>query len=276
MRLGAQKFFPPNPDLPHNQDFSKWFTFSEDINLPKDDIVEIPYTITVPEDAKPGGHYATVFVEQKNDEEDPNAIQTVTRIGSLFILRVEAEGVNESINIEEVEVSFETEGENEKKLILDVYLKNSGNVHLVPGGKISLLSPEGETVGVGEREAVTDGQGITQNTKEVDYVRFNKQKFLILPGQTRKYTEEINSKDIVNGSYIADIALDYKNGRKKMSEYQLSFNSNDNDLEITNRTTTIPVSAKVEKSTKNVKWLYPTIAILMVLMGVGVYIKRKK
>ena len=116
--------------------------------------IVIPVTVSIPLDAEPRGYYGALIVSNEPDVlEDPstaNQGQTriVSRIGALFLLRINGEGV-ESGNIEDFKiigpqkVFYENRPDG-----FEVSFKNDGNVHLVPYGKISISNILGKDVAV--------------------------------------------------------------------------------------------------------------------------------
>ena len=69
---------------------ASWFTLPEGpITLEAGERKVVPITITPPEDAEPGGHYATVFFGTSAPNiDDPGSLALSTKLGSLFLLRV--------------------------------------------------------------------------------------------------------------------------------------------------------------------------------------------
>lgn len=72
---------------------AEWITFSEnEYSLAVGESVEIEFTITVPDDASGGGHYAAIYAQIANAADGLNAF---SRIGSLLLVHVDGE-INES------------------------------------------------------------------------------------------------------------------------------------------------------------------------------------
>ncbi len=93
----------------------------------------VTFLIEIPEDAPPGGHYASILASIGGGE----ASQGVTvgqRVGSLVILRVAGE-VIETANL----VSLGAPGLAAKgPIVFNVLVRNSGNVHLRPAGTLTV------------------------------------------------------------------------------------------------------------------------------------------
>ena len=92
-------FAPSNP----RADAFAWVSFDQAKYRaePRETIV-VPYTITVPEDAAPGGHYGTIFAEVQPPEGESNLARK-KRVGSILYItttgEVKLEGTTKSITI---------------------------------------------------------------------------------------------------------------------------------------------------------------------------------
>jgi hypothetical protein len=74
-----------------NTDLESWITFSKDtFSIEPNQTIKVPYSIAVPADATPGGHYAVLFAETQPPEStgDTNSVQRKKRIGSLVYATV--------------------------------------------------------------------------------------------------------------------------------------------------------------------------------------------
>lgn len=81
-------------------DLYSWLTLSKDrFHLDSAKKITIPYTLTVPEKASPGGHYGVVFIEvlpTQNEQEATqpgNRIDRKKRLGTIFYTTVQGEVV---------------------------------------------------------------------------------------------------------------------------------------------------------------------------------------
>lgn len=96
---------------------------------------EINFNIEIPADAEAGGHYAVLFFGPKVVSGQPGVVTTISKIGSLFLLRVEGP-IKEKAEIKEFSTS--------KRFYLSppvdflIRLENQGNVHLKPYGVIEI------------------------------------------------------------------------------------------------------------------------------------------
>jgi hypothetical protein len=112
----------------------------------------IPVTITIPKTASPGGYYSAVLVSnapaviaQAASSTISNAI-IISRLGTLFFIRVNGQadvtGQLQDFRIGGASKSFYDSG----PFTFEVLFNNSGNVHLVPYGVISIKNLLGREV----------------------------------------------------------------------------------------------------------------------------------
>lgn len=113
----------------------------------------IPITVTIPIDAEPRGYYGAlivsnepeVFGEEQSKEAEGKA-RLVSRIGSLFFLRINGEG-KELGSLEDFKILGPSKAFYESNPRgFEILFKNDGNVHLVPYGKIIVRNMLGKDV----------------------------------------------------------------------------------------------------------------------------------
>lgn len=114
----------------------------------------IPVTVSVPIDAEPRGYYGALIVS--NEPEvlgDSQSTQTegkarlISRIGSLFLLRINGEG-KEAGYLNNFKVIGPSKSFYEKRPSgFEISFNNTGNVHLVPHGIITIKNILGKEVG---------------------------------------------------------------------------------------------------------------------------------
>ena len=115
--------------------------------------ITIPVTISVPSNAEPRGFYGALIVSNDPDKLSPEAIKDtagqtriISRIGSLFLLRINGEGIEQG-NLE----SFKLIGPSQtfystRPTGFEIAYKNTGNVHLVPYGTITIKNIFGQII----------------------------------------------------------------------------------------------------------------------------------
>ena len=113
----------------------------------------LPVEIFIPEDAEPGGLYGSVIISttplpfgEEDKEEAAGQVRLVSRVGTLFFIRVKGEVEEEGFL-----KSFSTRGDKryfEKGPIpFSILLENKGNIHLTPYGVIEITNLLGKKVG---------------------------------------------------------------------------------------------------------------------------------
>lgn len=76
-------YVPNYEEKKQNTDLYTWITFEKkEYTLNPGQNVNVPYTITVPSDAAPGGHYGVIFAETQADESN-GQIARKKRVGSI-------------------------------------------------------------------------------------------------------------------------------------------------------------------------------------------------
>jgi len=172
-RLGAEKIFNvTEEDIIGSRDLAKAVVLLGDdrgpyslkdilnipsalIKIPHGQKVFLPVTISVPANAQPGGMYGSVVVSvasspqtgATNEGASIASNPVITRLAALFFVRVAGPvaeqgkltqfslGGNRSILFENDPVNF------------DLVFENTGNIHLVPNGMITITNLAGAPVG---------------------------------------------------------------------------------------------------------------------------------
>jgi len=154
---------------------------------------EIPFSINVPKDAEPGGHYCSVLFQIGGDAKiQGGGASVASRVGSLILLRVSG-NVKEDASVE----SF-TSNKNyfEKGPIgLDLRVKDNGNNHISPKGTIVITNIFGQKVA------------------EIPLNGLN-----VLPSAIRKMSTEWNPKNsFLANRYTATLVATYGQQNKSLS-----------------------------------------------------------
>lgn len=122
-----------------NTNLASWITVSaQEVTLEPQRTQQVPFTITVPQTAEPGGYYAGIFFgTQPPTEGETGQIGIGSKIGTLIILRVEGD-VFESATIEQFGFDVSKTKFNRLPLTFVVRIRNSGNVHIRPTGTLTV------------------------------------------------------------------------------------------------------------------------------------------
>ena len=152
-----------------------WIDSPAQIVLEPKESVKLKYTITIPDDAEPGGHFAAIFWGTTNPDRAQGSEQVMlgAKIGVLVLLRVNGD-------VEEGGGITEFIGKDEKRFYtmipvdLEYKFKNTGADRIKPKGEIAIKNTFGITTSV---------------------INANPQEGNILPQSTRKYSVVWNGVD---------------------------------------------------------------------------------
>ena len=119
---------------------AEWVTVAlEPIVVPEQQTVTIPFSVTAPADAAPGGHYAAILVGTRPPVSDGGVsqVQTAQFVTSLLFVRIDGD-IIERGNIRE----FRTEQSiiSTPQATLELRFENTGNVYLQPQGDITIYN----------------------------------------------------------------------------------------------------------------------------------------
>lgn len=120
-----EQYDPDYTEVNERTQAYQWVQFENTrISLKPGDRAEVPYEISVPENAAGGGHYAVLFAETQPKQDGSNVARK-KRVGSLLYMTIKGE-VRESGSIDSWEARlFQTKPPIESTL----RVKNDGNVH---------------------------------------------------------------------------------------------------------------------------------------------------
>jgi hypothetical protein len=124
---------------------ASWITVSQElVSLDVEESIQVPYTITVPENASPGSYFAAFFVTREADKTVQSGAGVGFHVASLVNLRVNGE-VNEDMLFREffTEKSFFTQPNVYFKARVD----NVGTIHQRPRGIITIKDMFGNEIG---------------------------------------------------------------------------------------------------------------------------------
>lgn len=149
----VKSFFPleeiQDPRMRALYDASAWFDITEpDFILQARQTRTVSVSITLPTDAEPGGHYATVYFQPllPADVLTPSTAYLTARVGSLAFLIVPGD-LDEKLSV----ASFSTPRfHGAGPVNFSASLKNTGKVHLAPNSKIVIRNMFGtQTASIG-------------------------------------------------------------------------------------------------------------------------------
>lgn len=144
---GTVMFFVPKDSLsPNTHELATWITFPEGgtIIVPPGKRVMIPFTLSVPADAEPGGHYASILVGNEPGKGISGGATLNSLLSSLFFVRVIGD-VEERGAIREFVASHVLS--SGQSATFNLSFINTGNVHLSPEGRITIYNMFGRERG---------------------------------------------------------------------------------------------------------------------------------
>ncbi len=176
---------------------SQWISIERGpIHLEPHESKRIPFSIRVPVDAEPGGHYAAILVGTKPvDKIKGTGIKISSMVSSLVMISVGGDIV-ERADIREFYTDKLLYPQSKVKFILR--LENTGNVHIHPQGEIKIYNFWGKEVG---------SIPINHNTSFGN----------VLPKSTRKWEFDWEGEEnlLDMGRFKATVVLTYGEGAKE-------------------------------------------------------------
>jgi hypothetical protein len=145
---GDGLFNPVDLESADGSTLAEWFTLdSSAITIAPERSHILPFTLRVPEEASPGGHFAAILIGTRplRSATGESNIQTAQVVTSLVFLRV-AGDVVESGLIREFTTAKKLY--NEPAAEFSLRFENRGNVHLQPQGEIKILNMWGSERGI--------------------------------------------------------------------------------------------------------------------------------
>jgi len=144
---GTPRFLPVMSSDKSGATLGAWLSVpSSGIHIPAQKSGEVPFTITVPKDASPGGHYAAILIGQKAyaDRSAGTTVGTGSFVTSLFLVRI-AGAVQEAGALREF--STDQTVYDSPNASFTLRFENLGNVHLQPQGNVIIYNMWGKERG---------------------------------------------------------------------------------------------------------------------------------
>lgn len=160
------------------------------VDIPSGGKVDIPVTVTVPDNASPGGYYGAIRLEP-TAEADKN-INLSASVGTLFLVTVPGD-LTESLELVEFATARDDSTSrffiNGSEIQVVTRLKNTGNIHVKPFGRVQVADSKGNVI----------EQYEFNNTEP---------KANVLPNSTRKFTDTLTNNYSL-GKYTVTANLGY-------------------------------------------------------------------
>ena len=212
---------------------AKWININngQQVTILPGEKKEIPFTITVPATAEPGGKYGTIFFFPPSQG---GQVAIVQKIGSLVLVRVagdvKEEGKLETFGAFDPKMTGEEVAQSSSQFFFEllpinfsVRYHNTGNVHIKPQGKIQIYNMFGQKLDPAGVLTVVNEAGVEMKKELVDYVSVNDSHGNVLAKSTRKFdsawqgtpywfqkedgTKEVRYKGFPVGIYKAELSL---------------------------------------------------------------------
>lgn len=175
-------------------DLATWFDVAPSIALSPGDNRQVPFTITVPQGAPPGGHFAVIWWSTTPPGKSKEQVSIVTRAGILVYLTVTGD-VQESASISWFGAVKRFFGS--LPIDFSFIFKNTGNSYVRPSGEVRV-------------------KNILGSVKEV--IPVNPHGALVLPQAEKSFALTLGSSAFFFGPYRAELDLTYGEKQQKLSE----------------------------------------------------------
>ncbi len=163
-----------------------WFTVQNSLTIKPFEKIKIPYSITVPSNAPPGGHFAAITINQRQ-----SGSKIIESIRPLFFINVSG-----NINLSGFIKKFSTNNlfNFKSNIIFNTTFDNTGNIEFAPYGFIIIKNIVGQVVKT---------------------IPVNSKKSLDLPGSIRLYKSEFSDNNFFDtGVYSAQLILSFGNNAR--------------------------------------------------------------
>lgn len=203
---GQARFIPILETETQGQTLAEWVSISgSEFTIKAEQTMEVPFTIKVPENAPPGGHFSAILIGTKSlsDGAEATKVETSQVVTALIFLRVTGDIVEDG----QVREFRSTASLSERpEMGFELRFQNLGNVQIIPQGEIRIFNMWGQERGI---------------------IPVNRQTMFgnVLPGQIRKYSfswsGEWSLADI--GRYTAVATLAYGDEQRQFASSETSF-----------------------------------------------------
>ena len=192
-------------EAPSDYSLKNWIALPADFILASKESKDLEVPINVPQDAEPGGHYATIRFSGESVSQQKNGVGLSISIGTLVFLQVSGDA-HDSAKVEEF---FSATGQAQKTGFFDhgpisftERIKSDGNVHVKPTGTIDIYDLFGRKI---ESIRVNGNPDDPKNAPRS-----------VLPGSIRRF-EQTFDKGWLFGRYEARLNLAYGNNKQLTS-----------------------------------------------------------
>ena len=134
---GIPEFLPVQEG---DNSLANWIEVSKDpVTILPSEQKNIQFTIHVPRNADPGGHYAAVFFGTQPGDASGSSVGLSSKLGALVLLTVSGD-INEAGSLKEFKLQDPKPFYDHLPVWFSILFENSGNVHLKPQGEIKITN----------------------------------------------------------------------------------------------------------------------------------------
>jgi hypothetical protein len=169
------------------------------VTVPSGGSVVVPFTIVVPENVGPGGHYGAIFISSSRVRPIFNGSGVGYEVGALIELRIAGDATEQA---EVKEFSTDAALYQSPSVKFNATIANEGNVLLQPHGPIDVTNMFGQRVG----SVIVNDQGAS-----------------VFPGATRSFATSWIGSSFAFGQFSAVMTLDYGDTVNKNISASTSF-----------------------------------------------------
>lgn len=153
--------------------------------------MDVPIEVTIPANADPGGHYATlVFTEQPQEADAGSSQITVKNAAGVNLLLRVAGDIRESGSVKSFVTADGKTNYSHLPVSFITKISNDGNVHFKPTGKVTVRNMLGGTTTV---------------------IPFNQTNGIVLPQSTRKVEVTWEKEPVTGSGFFNSFSNEWKN-----------------------------------------------------------------
>jgi hypothetical protein len=134
----------PSFSTDSKEGFASWVHVPEKIEIKQGERVKVPFTISIPQNADAGGHFAAVFLTTQPPQAQGSEVAIGAKVGMLLLLRVTG-NIKEGGNILSFVTAPETKYYTSIPINFSYRFSNSGNDRVNPFGTIAVKNMFGGT-----------------------------------------------------------------------------------------------------------------------------------
>lgn len=234
---GTPKFVPLEDQVNGEYSMSNWIVIEDqNITLAPGESREINFSINIPNNAEPGGHYAAIFFSPWVP--GGSQVAVVQRLWVLILVNVPGD-----VKIAGDVTKFELGTKEEKTftpntkfptlpVVFQTTFENSGNIHLKPTGKITLVDEDGKTLKNVGKESLMSPSWAYLWERLVDYIPVNETLWNVLPKSSRKFETlwqgfgySVLNDDGSKSVLFKDLTTYYKDNASEQAQFLMFWES---------------------------------------------------